>query len=170
MDGLTIPLPGFLFVSQKGWLEKISLTLSAGSRGSGSRVALLPCHYTLAPLRRSGRWITWSPTQAVCRSDVICCNVDTACQWQQNTKSFPGINIYSLWEKFPGWISRTCLFVSSMWCTIVFSPSPWSPTASSDLSRSHFEGLQDHWKNRMCCKKWEGVIWISSLPWDLVPN
>lgn len=86
----------------------------------------------------------------------------------ENINRFPGTN-YSLWERFLGWISRTFWFALSMWFMTVFSPSLWSPTLSSDLFRSCFEGLQDHWKNR-CCKKLGRIIWISSLLWDLLPN
>lgn len=54
MDGLAMPLPGFLFVSPKVWLEKSSLVLLAGTRVSRQKVTLLSCHYMLAPLHRSG--------------------------------------------------------------------------------------------------------------------
>lgn len=101
MDGLAIPQPAFLFVRQKGWLEmdakdgSITHTVS-GHRGLwkvGSS-SLLPSHTGSMTQKHSHvpECISWPPTQAVYKSNIICCSVHTACKWQQKSKSFPDIN------------------------------------------------------------------------------
>lgn len=149
MDGLAVSLPAFLFVSHKGWLERASLTLSAGTRGPGREVALPPCHCTpfhtgSIPQKCSLREHHLGSTQAACKSDVICCKVHTAQQWQQNTKCSPGTNIYWLWEWFPAWMARICQFADI---------SFWRVKRPVKEVRNK----KDQWR---CCKKWGRVIWI----------
>lgn len=145
MDGLAVPLPAFLCVSHKGWVEKASLRLSAGTRGSGRKVSLLPCHCRLAPFHWSAPsgCSTCSPLKLFVNQMLF------AAKYTQHINASKTPNVLQV-QIITG-------------CGNSFLDGYQE---RANLQRSHSEGLEDLWRNRRCCKKWGRVIWIMILPWE----